>query len=427
MSGTGDQGVRGRTTVWRAMARSPLRFVLSSWPWRALAYLVTGAPIGLFWLALILALLLLGLLLTPVVAGVALLAFVPILAVALAAIERRRLRWLDPRPAPSPHRAVTRQGFRPWLRFRLREAASWRELGYALLHGVLSVFDAAVVFNVAAFAGTPIAAPALVRGGERIQYGSLATIDTPGEAWAVVPIGFAVAVAGLYVVTLLAAARAALARALLVPSGEAELGERLVAVTASRARMAGAFETERRRIERDLHDGAQQRLTGLIMLLGLARLDGDSELIGKAQDEARAALAELRDLVRGIHPSILTDRGLEAAVRALAERSPVPVEVDVDLPVRPPEQIESAAYFVVAEALTNAAKHGGARRARVFARVLGRLLIVEIRDDGTGGADPGRGTGLQGLADRVAVHDGTLRLSSPPGGPTIIRVEMPCE
>ncbi|WP_345354129.1 sensor histidine kinase [Actinoallomurus liliacearum] len=426
MSGTGDHGAGGRTTVWRSMARNPLRFLFSAWPWRAFAYVVTGVPIGLVWLAFTLALLGLGLLLTPVVAGVVLLACVPLLAVALAAVERRRLRWLDPRPAPSPHGAVPRPGLRPWIRYRLRETASWRELGYGLLHGALSVFDGAVVSNLIAVAAVQIAAPALVGGGDRIQYGSLVTVDTPGEAWALVPVGVVVAVAGLYALTLLAGARAALARALLVRSGEAELGERLVAVTASRARMAGAFEAERRRIERDLHDGAQQRLTGLIMLLGLARLDGDRELIGKAQDEARAALAELRDLVRGIHPSILTDRGLDAAVRALAERSPVPVEVDVDLPVRPPEQLESAAYFVVAEALTNAARHGDARHARVSARMLDRLLVVEIHDDGSGGADPGQGTGLQGLADRVAVHDGTLRLSSPPGGPTIVRVEMPC-
>ncbi|WP_433181373.1 sensor histidine kinase [Actinoallomurus sp. CA-150999] len=413
-----------RVTVWRALARNPLRFLCSSWPWRAFAYLVTGVPIGLLWLALTAALLFFGVLLTPVVAGVGLLACVPLLAVALAAVERRRLRWLDPRAAPSPHRGVPRPGRR--VRFRLREAATWRELGYAFLHAVLSAFDGAVVFVFVVGAVVQVGAPAWVGGGDRIQYGSTMTVDTPDEAWLTAPMGLVVAVVGVYLMTVLAGARVALARALLVPSHDTELGERLVAVTASRARMADAFETERRRIERDLHDGAQQRLTGLIMTLGLARLDGDRELIAKAQDEARAALAELRDLVRGIHPSILTDRGLEAAVRALAERSPVPVDVDVDLPARPPEPIESAAYFVVAEALANVAKHSGAGGARVFARVLGRLLVIEIRDDGTGGADPEGGTGLQGLADRVAVYDGSLRLSSPPGGPTIIRVEIPC-
>ncbi|GAA4631513.1 sensor histidine kinase [Actinoallomurus vinaceus] len=420
------RALAARMTVWRALARNPLRFLCSSWPWRAFAYLVTGVPIGLLWLALTAALLFFGALLTPVVAGVGLLACVPLLAVALAAVERRRLRWLDPRPAPSPHREPPRARRGSRIRFRLREAATWRELGYALLHAVLSAVDGVVVFVFVVGGVIQVGAPAWVGGGDRIQYGSAATVDTPGEAWTLVPVGLAVMVVGVYLMTLLAGARAALARLLLVPSRDTELGERLVAVTASRARMADAFEAERRRIERDLHDGAQQRLTGLIMTLGLARLDGDRDLIAKAQDEARAALAELRDLVRGIHPSILTDRGLEAAVRALAERSLLPVDVDVDLPARPPEPIESAAYFVIAEALANVAKHSGAASARVFARALGRLLVVEIRDDGTGGADPARGTGLQGLADRVAVYDGSVRLSSPPGGPTIIRVEIPC-
>jgi signal transduction histidine kinase len=219
---------------------------------------------------------------------------------------------------------------------------------------------------------------------------------------------------------------AALARILLVRPVAEELGERLVEVTASRARIADAFEAERRRIERDLHDGAQQRLTSLIMTLGLAQLNGNRQLIGKAQDEARAALDELRDLVRGIHPSVLTDRGLQAAVESLAERSPVPVDVDIDLPGRPPEAIESAAYFIIAEALTNVAKHSGAGHTRVRTRQHGGLLVIEVRDDGTGGADPHKGSGLRGLADRVAVHDGTVKLSSPPGGPTIIRVEIPC-
>jgi signal transduction histidine kinase len=267
----------------------------------------------------------------------------------------------------------------------------------------------------------------MARNGDPIVLGPNATADTQAEAWTVAVAGVAVFLLGLYAMTALAGARAALARALLVRPVE----EELVEVRASRARMADAFEAERRRIERDLHDGAQQRLTGLIMTLGLAELEGagggaDRELIGKARAEARAALQELRDLVRGIHPSVLTDRGLGAAVASLAERSAVPVDVHADLPRRPPESVESAAYFVIAEALANVAKHSGATRARVSVRLAGAALVLEVRDDGAGGADPSGGTGLQGLADRVAVHDGTLRLSSPPGGPTILRVEMPC-
>jgi signal transduction histidine kinase len=309
--------------------------------------------------------------------------------------------------------------------FRLREAVTWRELGYALLACLLAAVEVVVPFVIVVGSTVQAGAPYLIANGDRIQYGPNTTVDSAGPAWVVAAFGVLIFFAGLYVMTALAGARAALARALLVRPVEDELVE----VRASRARMADAFEAERRRIERDLHDGAQQRLTGLIMTLGLAKLDGGAapELIDKAQAEARAALAELRDLVRGIHPSVLTDRGLPAAVESLAERSPVPVEVDVDLPGRPPEHIESTAYFAIAEALANVAKHSGASRARVRVRMSGRALTVEVRDDGTGGAAPADDSGLQGLADRVAVYDGTLRLSSPPGGPTILRVEIPCE
>ncbi|GAA3943413.1 sensor histidine kinase [Actinomadura viridis] len=422
-TGAARHGAAVRPGAWRAMAGNPLRFLISSWPWRALAYLATGPLVAAAWLAAVAVLAAAGVVLTPVVAGVVLLALVPVSAVGYAAVERRRLRWLDPRPAPTPHREPPRPGPRPWLGFRLREAATWRELGYALLSSLLAVVDLAVPFVIIVGSTVSASAPWLVDHGDQLQYGPSVTVDRPPEAWAVAVTAVLLLVAGLYAMTALAAARAALARALLVRAVE----EELVEVRASRARMAGAFEAERRRIERDLHDGAQQRLTGLIMTLGLAGLDGaDPALIGKGRAEARAALEELRDLVRGIHPSVLTDRGLAAAVASLAERSPVPVEVRADLPARPPESVESAAYFVVAEALANVAKHSGATRARVTLRRAGPALVLEIWDDGAGGADASRGTGLQGLADRVAVHDGSLRLSSPHGGPTIVRVEIPC-
>ncbi|MFD0900674.1 sensor histidine kinase [Actinomadura sediminis] len=421
---------------WRAMAGNPLRFLLSAWPWRSLAYLLSGLVTGILWTLLAIVLVVVGALLAPVGIGIVLLLCVPLSAIGLGAVDRRRLRLLDARPAPSPHRDPREAGLRPWLRFRLRETATWRELGHAVLAGLLSVV--AVMAPLVLFVGGVVqaGAPMLVGHGDQIEYGTAGTVDTSGEAWPVAVFGGLMVVLGFYAMTVAAAARAALDRALLVRPVE----EELVAVRASRARMADAFEAERRRIERDLHDGAQQRLTGLIMTLGLARLDGGGAWAAKAQDEARAALEELRDLVRGIHPSVLTDRGLRAAVESLAERSAVPVEVDVDLPGRPPEAIESAAYFVVAEALANVAKHSGASRARVTVRRSRRCLHIEVRDDGTGGAaahggggdgggdgGDGGGSGLQGLADRVAVYDGTVRLSSPPGGPTILRVEIPCE
>ena len=228
----------------------------------------------------------------------------------------------------------------------------------------------------------------------------------------------------------MATAHGALALALLGPS-QHQLQARVEALQASRDRAVDSAEAERRRIERDLHDGAQQRLVALAMDLGMARAKLETDpaaataLVGEAHEEAKRALAELRDLARGIHPAVLADRGLDAAISALAARSPVPVEVDVATG-RLPGPVESAAYFVVAEALTNAAKH--ARAAEIGVRIARHrdLLIVEVIDDGVGGADPAKGTGLRGLADRVAAVDGRLAITSPPGGPTVIRAELPC-
>ena len=189
---------------------------------------------------------------------------------------------------------------------------------------------------------------------------------------------------------------------------------------------------ERRRIERDLHDGAQQRLTALAMGLGRARakLDSDPEaareLVEQAHEDAKQALAELRNLARGIHPAILTDRGLDAALSHLAARSPVPVEISVEIADRPSPAVESTAYFVVAEALTNAAKHSAARSIRARVWRFDATLLVEVVDDGVGGAAIEPGGGLEGLTTRVATIDGTLSISSPAGGPTVVRAELPC-
>jgi len=243
-------------------------------------------------------------------------------------------------------------------------------------------------------------------------------------------IGYAVAIAMAYPVTAWAGARAAMARAILAPRSS-DADQRLVEVTRSRARLVDAFEVERRRIERDLHDGAQQRLVALSMQLGLARLElppgsPAAAPLDAAHELARQALTELRELIRGVHPKILTDRGLAAAVRDVAGTAPVPVEVDLRLPGRLGATIEVTAYFVVVEALANMAKHSGATRASVTGGLSGGRLLLDIRDDGHGGADPARGSGLVGLADRVAAVDGSVALSSPAGGPTLLHVEIPC-
>jgi signal transduction histidine kinase len=226
-----------------------------------------------------------------------------------------------------------------------------------------------------------------------------------------------------------------IARYLLAPrrGREAQLAERVEELSVSRSRLLEAALAERRRIERDLHDGAQQRLVAVAMNLGMARQKMETDpaaaaaLVEEAHEEAKRAIRDIRGLVRGIHPAVLSDRGLDAAISALAGRSPVPVEVSVEPGHRHPEAVESAAYFVVAEALTNVAKHSDATRASVNVACRDDRLVLEVADDGSGGADPSAGTGLAGLADRVAGLDGRLYVASPPGGPTLVRAELPCK
>ncbi|BCJ59116.1 sensor histidine kinase [Micromonospora endophytica] len=224
---------------------------------------------------------------------------------------------------------------------------------------------------------------------------------------------------------MLAAAQGAVARWLLSSDGTA-----LSEVTRSRARLVDTYEAERRRIERDLHDAAQPRLTNLGLQIGLARLDvpDDSPAarpLDAAHEQAKGLMVLLRQIVRGIRPQSLVDLGLAGAVRELADESPVPVEVRAELPRPLPEAAETTAYFVVSEALGNVARHAAATRAEVQLTDTGTGLTVEVTDDGRGDADPARGSGLTGLADRVAAADGRLLLSSPPGGPTVLRVELP--
>ena len=211
-----------------------------------------------------------------------------------------------------------------------------------------------------------------------------------------------------------------------------ELSERIDVLTSTRAGAVDAQEEKLRRIERDLHDGAQARLVALGMSLGMAEQKFDAaepaearELLAEARVGAEQALRELRDLARGIHPPVLADRGLEAAVRSLADLSPMQVNVSVDLAERPTAAVESTAYFVSAEGLANAAKHAAAESVQIRIARRGPVLRMDIIDDGVGGADP-EGGGLRGLRGRVEALDGTLRVVSPPGGPTILTAELPC-
>jgi signal transduction histidine kinase len=212
------------------------------------------------------------------------------------------------------------------------------------------------------------------------------------------------------------------------------LRQRVETLTVSRDASVDVADAERRRIERDLHDGVQPQLVNLAMDLGLARQklakDSDADpalvaIVERAHDDSKRAVSDLRNMVRGIHPAVLTDRGLDAAVSALAARSPMPVEVNIVLPARPPATVESAAYFVIAEALTNAAKHSGALLVRIDGRVVNGLLRVEVTDDGVGGASLQPSGGLAGLQGRLAALEGRLRVASPIGGPTTVLAELP--
>ena len=221
------------------------------------------------------------------------------------------------------------------------------------------------------------------------------------------------------------------ARALLGPSRAEELEHRVEHLTQTRTGAVDAADAERRRLERDLHDGTQQRLVSLAMRLGMARAEPGGEaaarqVIAEAHEEAKAALADLRNLIRGLHPAVLEDRGLDAALSGVAARMPIPVRLTVDMPRRPSPTIEAVAYFVVSETLTNITKHAQASQAEVFVQRVGDRLHIIVSDDGVGGADPARGTGLAGLAKRAASIDGTFEIASPPGGPTLITVDLPC-
>jgi signal transduction histidine kinase len=263
-----------------------------------------------------------------------------------------------------------------------------------------------------------------------VEFG-LFQVDSLGTAFLALDVGL-VAIPVLFVLQRWATeGMVRLSVTLLSPSREAALRARVVELAATRAGVVDAAAAELHRIERDLHDGAQARLVALALDLGMAEErfardpEGAMQLVGEAREEAKRALAELRDLARGIRPSMLAERGLGPALTALAARSPVPAGVDLQIPGGCPAPIENAAWFVVSEALANAGKHSGAKRVVLTVRGDEGRLLVEVADDGVGGADAA-GSGLTGLRRRVEALDGSLEILSPQGGPTTIRAELPC-
>ncbi|WP_190135903.1 sensor histidine kinase [Streptomyces longispororuber] len=420
--------------VWDAMRHlPPHRFLFSSWPLRCWAYLCGGVPLGFAVLLAMAALLVGGLVLSVVGVGLALLVGAALAGLPLGRLERRRLRLVEPQPLPDPHRPVSDAGLRAWLRTRCGERATWRELGYAWLLALVSPAVGLGVALLLLFAGLLVVSPVLVwaLAPDTVMIIPGEAVPHPLAALPFTAVGALALALAAYAAGLLTGVHVRTAHFLLAPRDE-PLTRHVRELTRSRARLADAFEAERRRIERDLHDGAQQQLVALTMTLGFAEMElGDgnpavAELLARGRGEARRALEQLRDLVRGIHPQVLTDHGLAAAVTEVALRHPVPVAVDIDLPHRLPDAVETTAYFTVTEALANAAKHSGAGRVTVTGRLRNGRLTLRITDDGRGGADPARGTGLTGLADRLAILDGRLTVASPVGGPTELTVEVPC-
>ncbi|MES4901402.1 MULTISPECIES: sensor domain-containing protein [unclassified Streptomyces] len=400
-------------TAWQAMAQRPLSFLTSTWPWRSLAYLATGVVVGAAAVAVFVTGLVAGLVLLVVLVGVAPLVGAVLSSNTVATVERHRLRLVDLDEMPNPHRPANGAGFRAWVSTRLTEQATWRELLFTLISAAaLWWLDLLVL----AFSfGLPV-----------LTFEALG--DRSTWPWAV--FGTIVLLASPYTVTSWAGARAALTRTFLAPRDD-ELGESLREVQASRVRLIDSFDAERVRIERDLHDGAQQRLVSLGMTLGLMRLDipEGSPLAAQltaAEEQLSAAHQELRGLIRGLNPPVLADHGLVAAVQDHASRFPVPVTVDLQLPGRLPRQLETNVYYLINEAMTNIARHSGAKSAKIHGRYHADVLVLEITDDGHGGAEPSAGSGLTGLADRLTALRGRMRVSSPAGGPTLLHVEIPC-
>jgi signal transduction histidine kinase len=376
-------------------------------------------------------------------ASLATLAALLFLLPVLTWIQRHRLR-ATARVAIAPHPAGRyRWGSPRALASAARSQAMWRQACYHFLAApalagaaivAIGTWLASLIFLFVYAYGWGLSADSMLHRG--LYFGSPSyyhlprLLGLPVDAWLT-----AAGVAGLLVAPWLTAGVQALdvraARALLGPSRAEELEHRVEQLSQTRAGVVDAADAERRRLERDLHDGTQQRLVSLAINLGMARAQvGTTEearqAIADAHEEAKSALAELRDLIRGLHPAVLEDRGLDAALSGVAARMPIPVRLTVDLPRRPAPVIEAVAYFVVSEGLANIVKHAQASQAEVVVSRAGDRLHIIVSDDGNGGADPSRGTGLTGLANRAASVDGTFEIVSPSGGPTLLTVDLPC-
>jgi signal transduction histidine kinase len=426
----------GSAAAWGGAVLAAVRSIASARTWLALIHLISGWVIGLIaLLVLVVVVPVSAVMLLFALAGVPMFWALLLACGQFARAERGRFALLLDVRIPAPAGLPAAGGRHWWVRFlrSFTSAQAWKQFLYALLRFPLAAAQVAVLVPVWGAGLAMFALPGydhlLPRDGTLFGGSVPIPAGVTGLA-ATAAAGLALLLAAPQLTWALALADAAVARLLLGP-GPSRLRARIGELERSRARVVDSAEAERRRIERDLHDGAQQRLVALAMDLGRARArfaddpQAARAIVDQAHAEAKAALLELRNLVRGVHPPVLTDRGLDAALSGLAALSPVPVAVHVSVAVRPSASVEAIAYFVVAEALTNVAKHSRATGATVSVGRHENTLSVVISDDGIGGADPG-GQGLVGLADRVTGVDGRLTVRSPAGGGTVITAELPC-
>ncbi len=409
-------------TVWHAMMRAPWRFLFGRWPWRVLGYLLVSAALGI--------------LLAPL--AIITLLLLPLWGIVIGGLERRRTRLLGFPSQESGHVALHRDQRHIWLAVRMTEGATWRETAALLFDLVVGWIALTVLFfeGLGLFLLVYVAVSG-ARGPTRLNlFADVWIVADPHTWWPIIPIGMIAVGLFIYVNAALAAGQASLLRVLCGPRHRA-LARNVERLLQSRVTLVEAFETERRRIERDLHDGVQQELVTLAVRLGMVSLELDDlaargadaaparGALDAAQSQAEHAMATLRDTVRGIHPAVLTDHGLRAALDELADRTPVALRLELADVGRLPASVETAAYYLVTEAITNAAKHTIATRVTVRASVEREMLSVVVTDDGHGGADARGGTGLRGLQERAESLGGRFTVVSPVGGPTTLHLAVP--
>ncbi|MDF9814986.1 signal transduction histidine kinase [Streptomyces sp. SPB162] len=417
-----------------------LRAPFEARTWREFGYLLLNLPMGILAFTYVVTMLSLGAGLLITFLGL------PVLAAGLAGcrgigvIERARARGLlrHDVPEPGPVRAA-KKGFMPWLGAQLKSGVAWRHALYCFLHFPWAVFSFSIALTFFFYGWGFLTYPLwrwifpayLGQSGLQLygdEHGGGWYLHTAGDMVLASSVGLVFVIVTPWAIRGMAHVDRALVSGLLGPS---KLATRVTELESDRGVVVDHAAADLRRIERDLHDGAQARLVALAMDLGLAKekLLEDPQaaavMVGEAHGEVKIALQELRDLARGIHPAILTDRGLGPALSAVAARCTVPVSVTVDLPARPVPAIEGIAYFTVSELLQNISKHSGASKAQVDIWRSADRMMLYVFDNGVGGVDTTAGSGLAGLMERLDAVDGVLAVDSPAGGPTRITAELP--